>query len=411
MGKDPYAFRACSSATIGCGPCSTGPPRRPAGDARWRRARPGDRDPQRVQGRAACCGRDRLPPATVNRAPRRLHRPPGHQGHLRGRRRAADQPAGLQAQMMGGIMDGIAQVLSYSLHLQDSHFSRAAGTTPTTRVSGTRSLDLGGDRDAADDGRAWRRGEFGVAAVRWRPSPAPTPGHGDVADRVPAHTTTSRSGSPRCRRCRRSRSRRPTACAISLRRLPMPSTRSSSTASRSTSIARETCACSGSCAICSACTGRSTAAGSGVPGLHEPLATATRSTPARCRSARSSRPTRSPRSRASSEPDGPASDAAGVARARRRPVRLLPAGPDHDGRGQGQPAARRGPRSPTPTSTRSATSAAAAPTSGSARRSSPPQPRCEAAVVPPAVTASLLWLSGWPAVWEPAESVSASPGE
>jgi isoquinoline 1-oxidoreductase subunit beta len=31
-------------------------------------------------------------------------------------------PLGLQAQMMGGIMDGIGQVLSYSLHLQGGHF-------------------------------------------------------------------------------------------------------------------------------------------------------------------------------------------------------------------------------------------------------------------------------------------------
>jgi isoquinoline 1-oxidoreductase beta subunit len=31
-------------------------------------------------------------------------------------------PLGIQAQMMGGIMDGIAQVLSYSLHLEKGHF-------------------------------------------------------------------------------------------------------------------------------------------------------------------------------------------------------------------------------------------------------------------------------------------------
>jgi isoquinoline 1-oxidoreductase subunit beta len=31
-------------------------------------------------------------------------------------------PLGLKAQMMGGIMDGIAQALSYSLHLKDGHF-------------------------------------------------------------------------------------------------------------------------------------------------------------------------------------------------------------------------------------------------------------------------------------------------
>jgi isoquinoline 1-oxidoreductase subunit beta len=31
-------------------------------------------------------------------------------------------PLGLEAQMMGGIMDGIGQALTYSLHLQDGHF-------------------------------------------------------------------------------------------------------------------------------------------------------------------------------------------------------------------------------------------------------------------------------------------------
>jgi isoquinoline 1-oxidoreductase beta subunit len=31
-------------------------------------------------------------------------------------------PLGLQAQMMGGIMDGIAQALTYSLHLKDGYF-------------------------------------------------------------------------------------------------------------------------------------------------------------------------------------------------------------------------------------------------------------------------------------------------
>jgi isoquinoline 1-oxidoreductase beta subunit len=31
-------------------------------------------------------------------------------------------PLGLEAQMMGGVMDGIAQTLTYSLHLKDGHF-------------------------------------------------------------------------------------------------------------------------------------------------------------------------------------------------------------------------------------------------------------------------------------------------
>jgi isoquinoline 1-oxidoreductase beta subunit len=35
-------------------------------------------------------------------------------------------PLGLKAQMMGGMMDGIAQVLSYSLHLKDGHFLEAS---------------------------------------------------------------------------------------------------------------------------------------------------------------------------------------------------------------------------------------------------------------------------------------------
>ena len=77
---------------------------------------------------------------------------------------------------------------------------------------------------------------------------------------------------------------------------------------------------------------------------------------------------------------GPAPDAGGLARRRRRPVRLLPAGPDH-GRGRAGRRTRKAPaaRSPTPTSTRSATSAAAAPTRASARRSRPPRHRCSAA--------------------------------
>jgi isoquinoline 1-oxidoreductase beta subunit len=35
-------------------------------------------------------------------------------------------PLGLQAQMMGGIMDGIGQVLTYSLHLKDGYFLEAS---------------------------------------------------------------------------------------------------------------------------------------------------------------------------------------------------------------------------------------------------------------------------------------------
>ena len=47
-------------------------------------------------------------------------------------------PLGLEAQMIGGLMDGIAQALTYSLHLRTVTTSREAGITPTTRGNGTR---------------------------------------------------------------------------------------------------------------------------------------------------------------------------------------------------------------------------------------------------------------------------------
>ena len=74
-------------------------------------------------------------------------------------------PLGIEAQMMGGIMDGIAQTLSYSLHLQDGHFlegswdnayyTRQWNTPPDVEVivMPPTSEDPGGV------------GEFGVAAT------------------------------------------------------------------------------------------------------------------------------------------------------------------------------------------------------------------------------------------------------
>jgi isoquinoline 1-oxidoreductase beta subunit len=73
-------------------------------------------------------------------------------------------PLGLKAQMMGGIMDGIAQVLSYSLHLKDGHFlegswehafyTRQWNTPPELEV-------IVMPQTTNDPGGA---GEFGVAA-------------------------------------------------------------------------------------------------------------------------------------------------------------------------------------------------------------------------------------------------------
>ena len=73
-------------------------------------------------------------------------------------------PLGLRAQMMGGIMDGIAQALSYGLHLKDGHFlegswddafyTRQWNTPPQVEV-------IVMPRTTGDPGGA---GEFGVAA-------------------------------------------------------------------------------------------------------------------------------------------------------------------------------------------------------------------------------------------------------
>jgi isoquinoline 1-oxidoreductase beta subunit len=74
-------------------------------------------------------------------------------------------PLGLQAQMMGGIMDAIAQALSYSLHLKDGHFlegswdnayyTRQWNTPPEVNV-------VVMPPTTGDPGGA---GEFGVAAT------------------------------------------------------------------------------------------------------------------------------------------------------------------------------------------------------------------------------------------------------
>ena len=75
------------------------------------------------KGRAACLVEIDCRPATVNRKIRDAYTGP----RVTKVTYAVDaglpiNPLGLQAQMLGGINDGIAQALSYSLHLQDGHF-------------------------------------------------------------------------------------------------------------------------------------------------------------------------------------------------------------------------------------------------------------------------------------------------
>jgi isoquinoline 1-oxidoreductase subunit beta len=75
------------------------------------------------KGRAACLVEIDCTPATVNRQVKDGYTGPRVTKVVY----AVDvglpiNPLGLKAQMMGGIMDGIAQVLTYSLHLDDGHF-------------------------------------------------------------------------------------------------------------------------------------------------------------------------------------------------------------------------------------------------------------------------------------------------
>jgi isoquinoline 1-oxidoreductase beta subunit len=117
------------------------------------------------KGRCACLVEIDCRPETVNRKVERGHTGPRVTKAVF----AVDvglpiNPLGLKAQMMGGIMDGIAQALSYGLHLQDGHFlegswddafyTRHWNTPPELEV-------IVMPQTTAEPGGA---GEFGVAA-------------------------------------------------------------------------------------------------------------------------------------------------------------------------------------------------------------------------------------------------------
>jgi isoquinoline 1-oxidoreductase beta subunit len=117
------------------------------------------------KGRCACLVEIDCRPETVNRKVERGHTGPRVTKAVF----AVDvglpiNPLGLKAQMMGGIMDGIAQALSYGLHLRDGHFlegswddafyTRQWNTPPELEV-------IVMPQTTAEPGGA---GEFGVAA-------------------------------------------------------------------------------------------------------------------------------------------------------------------------------------------------------------------------------------------------------
>jgi isoquinoline 1-oxidoreductase beta subunit len=128
MGQDPYRFRRAFVRDRRLKAVLDAVAR--AGD--WGRAMPagtaqGIGIHSEYKSRGACLVEIDCRPATVNRQVENGYTGPRVTKAVF----AVDvglpiNPLGLKAQMMGGIMDGIAQVLSYSLHLQDGHFLEAS---------------------------------------------------------------------------------------------------------------------------------------------------------------------------------------------------------------------------------------------------------------------------------------------
>ena len=76
-------------------------------------------------------------------------------------------PLGLEAQMQGGVMDGIAQALTYSLHFQDGHYLEGSWDNAyyTRQWNVPPECSRISDHHAARPPRARRRGRARVRAV------------------------------------------------------------------------------------------------------------------------------------------------------------------------------------------------------------------------------------------------------
>ena len=72
-------------------------------------------------------------------------------------------PLGLQAQMMGGVIDGIAQALTYSLHLKDGHFLEGSWDNAYYTRQWNTPFDIQVIVMPATTGRPGGAGELGVA--------------------------------------------------------------------------------------------------------------------------------------------------------------------------------------------------------------------------------------------------------
>ncbi len=116
------------------------------------------------KGRGACLVEIDCRPATVNRTVR--------DGYTGPRVTKAVfvvdvglpiNPLGLQAQMMGGVIDGIAQALTYSLHLKDGHFLEGSWDNAYYTRQWNTPLDVEVIVMPATTGRPGGAGELGVA--------------------------------------------------------------------------------------------------------------------------------------------------------------------------------------------------------------------------------------------------------
>ena len=154
MGKDPLQVPPRVRARRPhAGGARQGRRRRGTGAARCRRARRrAIAIHNEYKGRAACLVEIDCRPATVNRKVKDGYTGPRVTKVVF----AVDvglpiNPLGLEAQMMGGIMDGIAQALTYSLHLEDGHFLEGSWDNAYYTRQWNVPARRRGDRDAADD--------------------------------------------------------------------------------------------------------------------------------------------------------------------------------------------------------------------------------------------------------------------
>ena len=278
---------------------------------------------------------------------------------------------------MGGVMDGIAQVLTYSLHLTNGHFLEGSWDNAYYTRQWNTPLDVE-VIVMPPTGKTRAEPASSASRPRWRRWRAPTRGRPARCRRASRSTTTSRLGSRRSQPSHRSPSRRPMASTLK-GASDAELTPSSSTASqvsvdcesniRVLWVLRDLLGVHGpkyGCGldVCKACTCH-------INGkAFHPCSVSISADQA-------DRQDHHDRGARGDGRQAPPSDAAGLARLRRGPVRVLPARADHDGRR----ARRAGPGGGPPdhrgrSGRRSATSADAAPIPGSARRSRPRRRGC-----------------------------------